>query len=54
VGSDSAGFVESGRLPRDPDSLTSYRDHRSRLQLAPMALQQLIHQRDSPLRGDIG
>ena len=41
-------------MPRDPDSLTSYRDHRSRLQLASMARQQLIHQRDSPLRGDIG
>lgn len=41
-------------MPRDPDSLTSYRDHRSRLQLPPMARQQLIHQRDSALRGDIG
>lgn len=41
-------------MARDADSLASYRNHRSRLQLPPMARQELTHQRDSSLRGDIG
>lgn len=45
---------ESGRRPGDPDSLTSYRNHRSRLQLVPMAPQELTHQRDPSGCGNIG
>ncbi len=41
-------------MPRDPDSLASYRNYRPRLQFAPVASKELTHQRDPPLRGDIG